>query len=170
MEKKKREKAAKKAGKVPEKAEAKPMSQAERFRRASLVVDVAAMATFEQETKVRTVWLPERTLTPTSKLTCLGLQGGGSASGGGGGSSAGGESAFVARRQSVLAGTNRRASLLAGVSGMMGTAAGGGSEADMMAAAVAAADMEDSLADAGEAGGKVMGDVVGVLVRHSSLL
>jgi hypothetical protein len=29
----------------------KPVSQAERFRRASLVVDVAAMATFEEEVR-----------------------------------------------------------------------------------------------------------------------
>ena len=47
MEKKKRAKADKKAGaKAGKKGE---VSQAERFRRASLVVDVAAMATFETE-------------------------------------------------------------------------------------------------------------------------
>ena len=56
MEKKKRAKADKKAGaKAGKKGE---VSQAERFRRASLVVDVAAMATFETEEVRLTLLVP----------------------------------------------------------------------------------------------------------------
>ena len=123
---------------APAPAPKAPVTAAERFRRASLVVDVAAMADFTAD---------EEDAMPKGPL----------------GMNAG-ASSFVARRQSVLAETNRRASLIGGIGNVLG-AAGGGSEADMMAAAVAAIDIEDTFDSAGVSGGKVMADVVGVLTE-----
>eukprot|EP01052_Picozoa_sp_SAG31_P032050 SAG31_NODE_3471_length_4234_cov_2.458525_2_plen_336_part_00 len=122
---------------------AKPQSQQERFRRASLVVDVAAMADFTADE-------PD----PVAKKGPLGFD-------------AGSTTSFAARRQSVLAETNRRASLIGGIGNVLGAA--GGSEADLMAAAVAAMDMEDNFDSSGISGGKVMADVVGVLTEDDEV-
>jgi hypothetical protein len=156
MEKRKAEQAKKKADKakgIEAKKEAtKPpakSSQEERFRRASLVVDVAAMANFEVRGHCHygEHCLGERSplvyLTRLSSSVCQDAKGPAIPEGDAGGMT------FAARRQSVLASTGpgRRASLIAGAGNVM-SAMGGGSEQDLMAAAVAAIDMEDTFEDA----------------------
>lgn len=174
MEKKKAEQAKKKADKAagikPEKKKKeepkkKAVTQEERFRRASLVVDVAAMANFQVRTQERRTdkaddrqarrqtgrrasGHPCATLTCSCWL-CMRVARSQDAKAPAIPEGDAGGPTFAARRQSVLAATNRRASLIAGAGNVMDAMGGGtGMPADLMAAAVAAIDMEDTFEDA----------------------